>query len=322
MSFGFRWSRTILVIAILTSLSRHPSTAQVSRKVISDRSSSAQNGITLVEAGRCKEALPILEKVAAALTDKQLKYRAAMALTRCAMSLNKTETAVHALLLLRREYPTDPEVLYITTHYYSELANRASQELAATASSSYQAHKLEAEAFESQGKWDEAAAEYKNILSQNPQLPNIHFRLGQVLLARPATATTEEDAKKEFREELRVNPSNAAAEFVLGEFARRGAQWGEAIEHFSRATKLDEGFAEAFLALGMSLNSAAKYSDAVAPLENYVAMLPSDPAGHYQLATSYSRMGRKQDADREMALQRETAARNQKGSAPDPSSVR
>ena len=56
------------------------------------------------------------------------------------------------------------------------------------------------------------------------------------------------------------------------------------------------------LALGMSLNSAGKFSDAIKPLQTYINMLPADPAGHYQLATSYARTGRKADADREIAL--------------------
>ncbi|PYV63700.1 MAG: hypothetical protein DMG95_06210, partial [Acidobacteria bacterium] len=62
--------------------------------------------------------------------------------------------------------------------------------------------------------------------------------------------------------------------------------------------------------LGISLNSGGKFGNAVAPLEKYVKMQPADPAGHYQLATAYARTGRKLDADREMALQREAEAKN------------
>jgi predicted Zn-dependent protease len=79
------------------------------------------------------------------------------------------------------------------------------------------------------------------------------------------------------------------------------------VDHFSRAVKLDEGFAEAYLALGMSLNAAGKFPDAVRPLEQYVKMQPGDPAGHYQLATAFARTGRRAEADREIALQHETA---------------
>lgn len=171
-------------------------------------SSSARRGISLAEKGDCSEALPILKRVSVRIADTQLKYHAAMALARCAMSLDQTEVAVNALLLLNREFPRDPEVLYVTTHYYSELASRASQQLVATSPSSYQVHELDAEGLESQGKWDEAAAEYKQILEQNPKLPQIHYRPGRILLAKPATTTTAEDAGKEFQEELKIDPGS------------------------------------------------------------------------------------------------------------------
>ena len=210
--------------------------------------------------------------------------------------------------MLNREFPHDPDVLYSTTHFYSELASRAAQELAATAPTSHQAQQLEAEAFESQENWDKAIAQYKKILEQEPKVPGIHYRLGRIWLSKsPAEA---ENAKTEFEEELKVDPENASAEFMLGEIARQAGQWDLAIGHFSRAAKLDEGFQEAYLALGMSLGAAGKFSDAIPPLETYTKMQPGDPAGHYQLATAYARTGHKPEAEREMALERQAAAKN------------
>jgi len=249
----------------------------------------------------------VLEKSTPSLQDKELRYRTLMATARCAMALEQTDTAVRALLELNRDFPHDPDVLYTTTHFYSELASRAAQELAATAPTSVQAEQLEAEAFESHEDWDKAVAEYRKILQQHPQQHGIHYRLGRILLSK--TPPEVESAKSELEAELKVDPGSAAAEFMLGETARQAGQWDEAIARFSKASKLDEGFEEAYLALGMSLNSASKFADAVAPLERYVKMQPADPAGHYQLATAYARTGRKQEAQREMQLQRDTAAK-------------
>lgn len=298
------------VVVCLAGLLTGLTSAQATPKTPDNAASSAQSGIGLAEKGHCSQALPVLQKALTHLADKQLKYHAAMATARCAMSLNQEEPAVAAILLLRREFPHDLAVLYFTTHYFSELASRASQELVAIAPASSQARELDAEAFESQGKWDEAAAEYNLILKESPQEPGIHYRLGRILLAKPATATTNDEAQKEFEEEIKIDPSNASAEFMLGEIARQAGQWDAAIPHFVRASKLDEGFLEAYLALGISLNSAGKFPDAVAPLERYVKMEPSDPAGHYQLATAYSRTGHKEQAAREMALQRDAADRS------------
>lgn len=286
--------------------------AQASSKTPpADASSSAERGISLAAKGRCREALPILKTSAAHLTDKQLKYRAVMSTARCAMSLDQTQAAVEALILLNREFPHDPDVLFTSTHVYSELASRAAQDLAATAPTSHQAEQLEAEAFESQGNWDKAIAQYKKILDQDPKVSGIHYRLGRIYLSQ--SPPEAENAKAEFADELKNDPDNASAEFMLGEIARQAGQWDEAVEHFSRASKLDEGFQEAYLALGMSLNSAGKFSGAITPLQSYVKMQPGDPAGHYQLATAYARTGRKPEAEREMALEREAAAKSPQG---------
>jgi tetratricopeptide (TPR) repeat protein len=291
----------LLLCVLLTSLASVEARAQTTNSA-----QSVERGIALAHRGKCKEALPILKS--ARPTDKQLKFDAQMLLARCAMSLDQTQTAVETLLAMNREFPQDPEVLYTTVHFYSDLASRASQQLATTAPNSAQAEKLEAESFESQGDWDRAIAQYKRILEQNPKEPEIHFRLGRILTTK--NPPDPDGAVKEFEEELKVNPTNAPAEFMLGETARQAGQWDEAVEHFSHAVKLDEGFSEAYLGLGMSLNSAGKFSEAVPPLEAYVKLQPGDPAGHYQLATAFARTGRKADADREMALQREAAAKS------------
>ena len=286
--------------------------AQTPSKVLAlDAASSAERGITLAQKGRCREALLILKKAGVQLTDKQLRYRAVMATARCAMSLDQTQTTVEALLVLNREFPHDPDVLYSTTHFYSELASRAAQELAATAPTSHQAEQLEAEAFESQQNWDRAIAEYKKILEQDPKVPGIHYRLGRIFLSKSQPEV--DNAKAEFDEELKIDADNASAEFMLGEIARQAGRWDEAVGHFSRACKLDEGFQEGYLALGMSLNSAGKFSEAIAPLQSYIKMQPGDPAGHYQLATAYARTGHKPEADREMELQREMSEKNPQG---------
>jgi tetratricopeptide (TPR) repeat protein len=264
--------------------------------------SSAQKGLSLAESGHCREALPILRKSAAVTTDKQLKIKVGLATVRCGMTLNQTEAAVNALLWLNREFPSDPDVLYVTTHAFSDLSTRAALQLANTAPLSVQAGELNAEALESQGKWDDAAAEYNRILKQQPNLPGIHYRLGRIILSKPSNSTTVDDARTEFQAELKVDPNNAGAEYILGELSRQAQQWDDAIDHFSRASKLDANFADAFLGLGFSLNAAGRYAEAIPPLEIEVRLRPANPTGHYQLTVAYGKTGRKQDAEREMAL--------------------
>jgi predicted Zn-dependent protease len=199
-------------------------------------------------------------------------------------------------------------VLYIATHYFSELGTRAAERLQAAAPNSYQAQKLQAESLESQGKNDEAAVIYNKILETYPKTPGIHYRLGQIDLDRAGQDGPTDEAKKEFKQEIEIDPTNAAAQFVLGELARRAGDWDEAVSRFSQAMKHDAGFSEAYLALGMSLAASGKFAQAIAPLESYTKMQPEDPAGHYQLAIAYTRTGNKEGAAREIALQAQAAS--------------
>lgn len=265
--------------------------------------------IDLAHTGHCKEALSPLKRMIPQLADKALKYDAEISLLRCAMALDEEETAVSTLLRLKHDEPDNPEVLYLATHYFSELGMRAAQQLQARAPASYQVRRLEAEALESQGKSDEAAAIYRKILEENKNIPGIHYHLGQIALDRAGANGSTDDAKREFQAETEVDSSNASAQFVLGELARRAGDWNESIARFSKAAKLDAGFSEAWLALGMSLAAADQYQKAISPLETYVGQQPDDPAGHYQLALAYSRTGNKQGAEREMALQAQAASR-------------
>jgi tetratricopeptide (TPR) repeat protein len=270
---------------------------------------SVQQGIQLVETGRCTAALPLLEHGIPHVTDKSLRYRAEMAEVRCAMAVDNQQLAADALFRLQREFPGDPEVLYIQTHMFSQLAMRAAQELQQKDPASYQARRLQAESLESQGKEEDAAAIYRNILKDHPNVPGIHYHLGQIALAQAGDAGPTDAAQAEFEKELSVDPSNASAEFILGELARRKGDWSVAIQHFTQATHLDVGFSEAYLALGMSLAAAGRYADAKPPLGHYVQLEPDDPSGYYQLAIADAHTGDQAGARREMDLQQQAAAR-------------
>ncbi|MGA8037504.1 MAG: tetratricopeptide repeat protein [Candidatus Acidiferrales bacterium] len=309
----------LFVASSLTA--QNPSSKETSATSASSQNpgTPAERAIQLARTGHCAEAVPLLKKANASTTDKDSKREIGQAGVRCSMTLGQSANAVEFLSALNREFPHDPAVLYLATHVYSDLSLRASQELAATAPHSHQAMQLEAEALEEQGKWDDARAEYEQILKEDPKAPGIHYSIGQIILSKPPTPTTGDDAKVEFEAELQNDPTNAGAEYVLGELARRDQQWDQAIGYFSRAIKNDAAFADAYRGLGMSYNAAEKYQQAIAPLEQYVKMQPRDPAGHYQLAIAYARVGKKEQAAHEMDLQRQLDAKaraQQNGSEP------
>jgi tetratricopeptide (TPR) repeat protein len=260
----------------------------------------------LAESGHCREALPLLKTAVARATDLDTKKRLGLDGVHCGVALHDLDSAAGFIPGLNKAFPNDPEVLYLTVHVYSDLSIRASQKLMVSAPTAYQVRLLNGEALEAQGKYDQAITEYREVLKRNPDLPDIHDRIGRLLLVLPKSDANKQNARLEFEEEIKVNPSNSGAEYILGELARQDQQFPVAIEHFEKATKLDPQFADAFIGLGRSMLEGGQSADALAPLHAAEKLRPDIPAIHLYLGTAYSRTGNKEEAKREFALHDET----------------
>lgn len=268
--------------------------------------------VELAEQGRCAEALPQLKRAAPPTGNAEMQRRVGVAGVRCAMTMNQPSDAVFFLERLRRALPHDAAVLYLATHVYSDLASQASTELLNGNPAAPEVHELNAEAMEMRGDWQHAIEEYKTVLQRNPEMTGIHYRIGRLIVSQPKTESTFPEARKEFEAELRIDPRNAGAEYVLGEIARQEERWPEAIDHFSKAGKLDVGFADAYTGLGRSLLSAGRPAEAVAPLMQAARLDGRNPTVHYYASIALQRVGRKADADRESALFRQASAAAQR----------
>ena len=279
-------------------------------------SMTTEKAIDLAQQGRCKEALPALKRGLSGPGAADMKKQAGIMGLRCALGIDDRESAAEFLRQLQKNFPKDPDVLFVVVHGYSDLSSRAAQDLGRFAPESTAAHKLNAEALEMQGKWDEAQREYEEIIQQHPDAAGIHYLLGRSLLSRPdADAKAAERAKQEFSKELEIDPRNAGAAYVLGELAEKEENWDEAIARFSQAAKLDSGFAEAYLGWGSSLVTVKRYQDAIPPLQTAERLAPWNPTVHYDLGTALSRTGHKEEADKEFAIHRNLTA---KGAAQPP----
>ena len=156
-------------------------------------------------------------------------------------------------------------------------------------------------------------AEYNNILKQNPKLPGIHYRMGRVYLSGPQTSTSTDEALHEFEAELKIDSTNAAAEFFLAESPEEPVSGTMPFPISRTRPNLIQGSPKHSLPWVCPRIRPNSSPGAVSPLEKYVKMEPSDPAGHYQLSISYAHTGRKDDAAREMAIQQEVARKNPSG---------
>jgi Tfp pilus assembly protein PilF len=291
--------KTILVLAALACAGA-PSPSQ-------EQPALAERAVNLALAGRCAEAIPLLQRASSESADKDAQRVTGKFGVRCAMQLNHQEEAAGFLSRLQREFPDDPDILFLAVHMYSDLAFRNSQRLMQVAPDSTEVLRLNAENFEKAGDARKAIGEYRILLQRAPSTPGIHYRIGGLILENPGAAGAAGEARKEFEEELKIDPRNASAEYYLGEVARQEDKLAEAIQHYASAAKLAPDFGEAQFGLGRSLLDSGKNADAVAPLEKAARLTPDNPTIHFALATAYQRTGRKEDAAREFALQKSAA---------------
>lgn len=305
MARYFPLAAVALLILGSFALDSDAQTANASSAASTTSAAAPEKALGLAQQGHCREAIPGLKVALSGPGSLESKKNAGVAGLRCALGIDDRGAASDFIRVLSKQFPNDPDVLFILVHAYSDLSTRTAQDLGRTSPQSVAAHKLNAEALEMQGKWDEAQREYETILEKEPNAVGIHYLLGRSYLSRPdADAKSLERAKQEFTKELEVDPKNAGAHYVLGQIASKNEAWDEAIDQFSQAAKLDPNFAEAYLGWGYSLLALKKYEDAIAPLRRAEALTPGNPAAHYALATALSRSGHKEEAEKEFEIHR------------------
>lgn len=296
-----------------------PSAAQVAAQ------STANNGASVVrdaldrlnKKGLCKELAPELARSTEGVSANNFEMNVGVAAANCAIRGNQPDLALDILRILNRDFPSDPKVLYLSVHAYSDLSTLAAQRLIAVAPKSPELLQLEAESLEMEGKLEASEKKYRALLEQSPRLPGIHYQIGKLLLLPPTPSpTVVEQAKREFQAELDIDSSNAGAEYFLGDLARQESHWPEAIDHLSRAIQLDTTLADAYLGLGGCLVATKRFADAIEPLQIAVKLRPLDPVAHYNLAVAYGRTGRKDDAEREFKVHRQLTEKGASNGAP------
>jgi len=266
---------------------------------------SAEKAIGLAEQGHCRESIAALRRAMSSHVASTTRKEAGVAGVRCSLAVDDRDASLDFIHALHRQFPQDPDVLFVIVHAYSDLSTRTAQDLGRTAPESFAAHKLNAEALEMQGRWEPAQLEYEGMIQKDPNARGIHFLLGRLLLSRPdAGPDAPARAKQEFLKEIEIDPNNAGAHYILGELARHDEKWDEAILRFSQATKVDPSFADAYLGWGVSLLTLKKYEEAIPPLRTAEHLMPANPEVHHSLATALARSGHKKEAEKEFAIHR------------------
>jgi tetratricopeptide (TPR) repeat protein len=255
--------------------------------------------LTRAATGHCAEAIPDLSSRFNQSPDAALSRLAGLALAQCLVTQNDVNKAVPVVMQLEAKYPDDADVLYEAARVHMKAFNDATLQMFQKTPSSWRVNQLSAEIFETQGKYAEAATEYRKAIEKNSRALNLHFRLGRAILLESHEPDALDRAQKEFEAELALNAEDSAAEFQLGQILTAQRRGDEALARYEKALALSPDFAEAALAVGRLRVQAKKYAEAIPLLEHTVALQPANEAAHYTLMLAYRNSGQMDKARRE-----------------------
>jgi tetratricopeptide (TPR) repeat protein len=257
--------------------------------------------LTRAATGHCDTAQPDLAEQFANSADPELRRLAGLAVTQCQLAEGHYDDAVPVLARLKALYPSDADVLYQCARLHMRAWNDTLYEMFRKTPSSYRVNQISAEVFEIQNRYAEAIAEYRKAIEKNPAALNLHFRLGRALLLESHSPDNLALARREFEAELALNPTDAVAEYELGQILLVSQQPAEALKRFERAVGLSPNFPEALQAVAKARIDAKQYPEAIILLEKVVRLQPANESAHYSLMLAYRNAGRTADAAREQA---------------------
>jgi tetratricopeptide (TPR) repeat protein len=255
------------------------------------------------ELGRYDEALPELEKTFRTAEDLPVKRLSGLQLERAFTALRQDSQAVAVALELQKLFPDDAEVLYHNERIFGNFAYLTVEKLAAVAPTSVWRHRAQAEADESQSKWDDAISEYRLILKLESRHLGIHYRIGRCYRERARDMHHPADIKAamdEFQAELKLDPDSANAAYEIGELYRTAGELLPSKTYFETALKLYPDFPEANLGLGTVLASLDEPAKALKYLKVAVKSDPTDEATWWRIAQVERTLGHR--AEQQAAL--------------------
>ena len=252
--------------------------------------------LTRAAIGGCDSARTELEQTFRQAGASELHRLSGLALSQCHLAANRFSEAFAVLTRLTSLFPDDADVLFQVARLHLKAWNDAVFQMFEKTPASFRVNQLSAEIFEIQGKYSEAIAEYRKAIEKNRAALNLHFRLGRALLMESHSADSLETARQEFETELRLNPSDAAAEYQIGQILLAQQKPAEAGKRYERALALKPKFAEALLALGKVRLDEKQFSESIALLQQAAALLPKSEAAHYALMIAYRNSGKTEEA--------------------------
>jgi tetratricopeptide (TPR) repeat protein len=213
----------------------------------------------------------------------------------------------------------DLQTRYLLGKTYQKLSLSVLSQLLAADPGSFRAHQLKAQTYAAREENDKALAEYRIVEEARPDLPGLHFAIGQLLWK----ARDTDRALAELRKELRLNPDHAEANAEIGDILVSLHQPDEAIPYLQKALRLKPDLIRIHEQLGRAFYQRKEFAQAA---REFSRLLSTDNDGdvHYELGRVYEAMGltgqsrAALEASRKIKAERLANFRIEKGEELDP----
>jgi len=257
-------------------------------------------GLAEKRTGDVTSAATDLQAAFPKLQEEKIRVQTGMELIDLYSATGDLPKAVPVIATLRDKDPDNVEMIYTAYRIYSDLLDETRLSLIVAGPNSARAHQMMAHELARQGHTDEAIANYREALKIDPNASGLHFELAEMLNSSDAAGSREE-AEKEYQAALALNPQDEKSECKLGDLAALRGDQNAAAEHYGRALKLQPNDSEAMIGLAKAYMTLNQPEKALPLLEQAVKVDPTNATAHFRLSTLYRKMGRADDASRELA---------------------
>lgn len=259
-------------------------------------------GLAHYKAGDRDAAIP---ELARSLELDPANRSAVLLLADCYLQTGRDKDVVALLTPRDAEFPDDLAYAYLLGMALIRSGDQESGQVLVDrvfrAGESAEAHLLMGMAYLQRQDYRAAVTEFEQAVALNPELPEARSLYGRALLSSGDQASAE----REFMSALQMNPNDFDANLQLGGIRQRQQQFDEALTYLGRAAAIrPDSLAVQHVTASVYLGRGQP-EHALELLERVVKEAPDYLDAHVLLATTYYRLKRKEDGDR----QREIVAR-------------
>jgi tetratricopeptide (TPR) repeat protein len=284
---------------------------------MAQRAPTVQDGFALLHAGKPDDARNVFEAVLGGKPDdtqaQSGEVQASESLALAQRHDGHLVEALQALLRARPFAPRNPRLLVDLGILEEEMKLYPDAEKDLALAQQVSPNDLNADYAMARVKMDEGqldAAEQnmKAYLHARPDDASAHYGLGRIY----EVGMQFDPARAEFLRSIAIQPVQTEAWYELGDVALKQNNYTEALSDFQKVLARNGQHAGALADAGQALYREKKYAEAFPYLQRAIEAAPTYQPGHYYLGLTLSRLGRKEESDRELLTAQKLADEDNK----------